>query len=344
VADLIVSTRPDVHRSLAVRYSAALVFTAAALAANLLLHDISPSNRYFLFACAVLASSLYGGFGPGVLTTFLMAVASSLLFSTPVASFSAIRQQDVERLAFVITEGLVISGVGHMTWLAPPTRNQPVLVRYGFAVMIAIGIAALKFVAFPMIASRVPFAFCYAIAIATAWAGGFGPSMAANSVSALAGFRFMQPFEPTTAEERVMMFVLEATLLSLLTGSYRALLLQTEAFLARLFFDSPAGILVVRPDLYVAKANPAIRSMLARRQNGLEGTGLAELLHPSSREWLLASLHRLNRGSQPIMVHDVRFIRNGRDLWAELQAARIELPGERDLGWLLTIEDVTDRE
>jgi PAS domain S-box-containing protein len=316
------------------RYGTALAFTAAALGASVLIPEISLANRNFLFAIAVLASSLYGGLLPGLLVTAVYATSINYFFWTPLG---------IERTAFLLVEGAVISSIGRLTRETPPTRSRSALFRYSVAVGAAAGVAALKLAAFPIIAERLPFIFCYSLAVSSAWALGFGAAMAGTVVSGLAGYFFIATTDPVPREDRVMTFVLEAALLALVIASYRGIFLRVEAYLLRLFLDSPAGILAVRNDFHVIRANPAMERMLSSREGSIQGTSVLDLLHPASRDCLASVLRGLQQGSGPASADEVRFLCGGKETWTELQAAPIEFPGERDCGWIVIAVDVTDR-
>ena len=334
--------RAGAGRSHLARYGAALALTAAALAVNFLLPETTLANRFFLFAGAVLAASAYGGFLPGLLATVLAAALSSYFFLVPVASFRIESAADIELLSLFLAEGIAISAIGAQME-TPPARVRSALFRYGLALAVAAAVAALKPLAFPMIAPRIPFAFCYALAVTAAWAFGVGPALATTAVSAVAGHFLIPRTGLTLVEERIMLFILEAALLSLLVGGYRAILLRSQDYLRRLFFESPAGILVVRPDLRILRSNPAMDRMLPHRSGAIEQSNFADIIDPSSREWLLPDLSRLNPDDEPMSAREVPLLNDGDVVWAQLQAAPIAVPGEEDRCWLVTVVNVTGR-
>ena len=327
------------------RYGAAGAFVGIALLVNFLLPESTPVNRFFLFIAAVLGSATYGGFVPGLLATLVTAALGSHFFGIPVAGGRPFDPANIQRLLFFLTEGVVISAVGEMTRHTPSTRARSAAFRYGVAAAATIAVAGFKMIAFPSIAARLPFAFCFALVVLSAWSLGFGPALLSAVASAMAGYFFMVRVDSSPAADRAMVFVLEATLVSLLAASFRSIFLRTDDYLGHLFAQSPAGILVLRPDLRVLAANPAMCHMLSADSRRLERVALADILHPSSRDGVIAMFRRHDPDNSPrVIAHDVRFANGDKHLWTELQAAPIEVPGERARGWLAIVEDVTERE
>jgi C4-dicarboxylate-specific signal transduction histidine kinase len=102
------------HRSpVVIRYALAVVLVGAGWAANVALID-SLRAAYFqtpLFFCAIVLSAWYGGFGPGVCSTFL----SMLLlryFSEPLTYNAGYSANDLPRFAIFLLAGGVISWLG----------------------------------------------------------------------------------------------------------------------------------------------------------------------------------------------------------------------------------------
>ena len=71
-------------RSASLRYGAAIVFTAAALALKLLLVPLLTRDEpVLLFVAAVMVSALFGGLGPGLLATIIGALFDVYFFMEP---------------------------------------------------------------------------------------------------------------------------------------------------------------------------------------------------------------------------------------------------------------------
>lgn len=87
-------------------YAASVALMLAVIALRwLLIPDWSLSHPYLLFYPAIILAAWYGGFGPGVLTTLLAAVALSYFWMPPLYS---LRINDIRDAAGV----LVFAGVG----------------------------------------------------------------------------------------------------------------------------------------------------------------------------------------------------------------------------------------
>ena len=216
-------------RSSGVRYAFATAITAAA---SLLYVAAGPPSlnsdlRYFGFTLAVLLSSILGGFGPGLLATFLAAFASAYLILPPVFSIQVASSENAARLLLFVGEGILISFIGNIIRDACTedieTRR---LRRYLPALMLVIGATGLKLLVWGGVEHQMPFAFYYAATAASAWTGGFGPGLAATLLAVLcARYFFIDPVyslsvESPAAALRVLLFIVEGIALSALTSKY----------------------------------------------------------------------------------------------------------------------------
>src|SRR5215467_13200625 len=66
-----------------VRYGVALILVAFAGCCNYLMSPVYGESNYFFFSAAILASTFFSGFGPGLLATAVSAPVSAYLFIAP---------------------------------------------------------------------------------------------------------------------------------------------------------------------------------------------------------------------------------------------------------------------
>ena len=102
-----------VFHSSPVRYGTAVLAVGIALLAKLLLDPLAQQSGtpFVLFFAVVLISTVFGGFGPGLLATFVAALASDYFFLSP----GRLLVQDGEhnlQLGIFVLEGLAISSLG----------------------------------------------------------------------------------------------------------------------------------------------------------------------------------------------------------------------------------------
>ena len=96
------------NRPVWLRYGAAIVMTAIALALKLLLVPLVKQDAPFLlFFAAVLASATFGGLGPGLVATFLATLFNNYFFMEPFGQWSMTRDQ-LFRLLMFVGEGVFI--------------------------------------------------------------------------------------------------------------------------------------------------------------------------------------------------------------------------------------------
>ena len=268
------------------RYGLAVVLVAIAGCCNFLMPAVYGESHYYFFAAAILGTALYSGLGPGLLATALSAVASAYFFIAPFHSFRIEASEAVERLAMFVVEGAIISSVGHLI----RENRTPELVsgsrRYISAALLVAGATVLKIVVFPSLERHLPFTFFYSAVVAAVWVGGGGPGIAAIVLSAACTYFlfFRSVAVASPADPELVLFMLDATALCLLTGIFRQRLLQSEVYLARVFEDSPAGILIVDGHAQVLKANPAFERMVQTNRGMLEGRPFLELVEARSYE------------------------------------------------------------
>lgn len=102
-------------------YAVALGLTLAALVLRLALQDVMPNTSPFLFFMpAVMFSAWYGGLGPGLLSTFVGALAANYFLLKPGGAF-AMSPDNVPRVLLFVVIGVQIS------WLSGALRRARIL-------------------------------------------------------------------------------------------------------------------------------------------------------------------------------------------------------------------------
>jgi signal transduction histidine kinase len=99
-------------RSLVARYALALLVTAIALAATLILRRDGPTPAFLFFVPAVAISAWYGGPGPATLATSLSLLLIDLNFLAPGGSLLIDRIEALEIIAFVIVAATITTTMG----------------------------------------------------------------------------------------------------------------------------------------------------------------------------------------------------------------------------------------
>jgi PAS domain S-box-containing protein len=216
-------------RSLPGRYCFAI---AASILASLLYFlsgrvELDADLTYFGFNLAILITSLLCGLGPGLLATAISAFASAYLLLPPVFSIQIPSGDHAARLILFVGEGVLLSFVGQfLRDIDTAEADQPWIKCYLPALLFVSTATGLKLIAFPDLERTLPFTFFYAAISASAWAGGFGPGLAATLLSSLAArYFFLIPrysltVSSTVNAERVTLFVIEGILLSALSAKY----------------------------------------------------------------------------------------------------------------------------
>ena len=216
-------------RSPLARYGLALAATAlASLFRFLAGHPAVDSDAgYFGFTLAILAVSIVGGFGPGLLATGLSAFANAYLFLSPVFSMQVSSDERLARLILFAGEGVLLSFVGNVLRDARTTDITPSwIMRYVPALLFVSTATGIKLIAFADLERALPFTFFYAAIAASAWWGGFGPGLAATLLASLAArYFFLIPRYSLTVfssinAARVSLFILEGILISCLSSMY----------------------------------------------------------------------------------------------------------------------------
>jgi diguanylate cyclase (GGDEF)-like protein len=93
-------------------YGLAVVLSALALLLMMLLRPLMEHSIFFLFLAAVAISALYGGLGPGLVATFLSALASDFFFLPPDNVLLG-GMEETLRLGIFLATGLMISWLAH---------------------------------------------------------------------------------------------------------------------------------------------------------------------------------------------------------------------------------------
>ena len=103
------------RRSRAARYGVAVAAVGVALLVELLLSPLIGDRDvvapFALFSVAVMASALWGGLGPGLLSTVLAALVGSYFFVFPQGSFAPDDFGEGSRLFLFVAEGILIAAL-----------------------------------------------------------------------------------------------------------------------------------------------------------------------------------------------------------------------------------------
>ncbi|HTE20622.1 MAG TPA: DUF4118 domain-containing protein, partial [Armatimonadota bacterium] len=100
------------QRSFFLRYGAAIVISVLAVVLRLsLLGPLGGRNPFLFFYPAIMVSSWYGGFGPGLLATTLTCLASIYYLMEPVYHFSVATPEDALALCVFVGMGLLMSAL-----------------------------------------------------------------------------------------------------------------------------------------------------------------------------------------------------------------------------------------
>ena len=211
------------------RYALAVVVTAVASLLYILAGpaDVDSDLRYFGFTLAVLISSILAGLGPGILATALGGFVSAYFLLPPIFSIQVASPQRTAHLILFVGEGVLVSFIGNMIRDAC-TEDTDVhwAKRYLTAVLFVVGATILKLLSWRDFEREMPFALYYAVTVASAWSGGFGPGLVATLLATvLARYFFIDPVYSLSvhspmAAARVFLFITEGIILSILAGRY----------------------------------------------------------------------------------------------------------------------------
>lgn len=330
-------------RPAGVRYGFALLLVAAAAVCNHLLPPVYGESHYFFFSAAILASALFGGLGSGLLATMASALVSAYFFLAPFHTFRVEEREAAERLAIFVCEGAIIGMVGRVVRDNRTPEIVSPWVRYGLAALFVGGATILKLVFLPALERHLPFTFFYSAIVATAWVGGAGPGLLATGLSTWATYDlFASPGgEVSPVKPALLLFLLEGTALCLLTATFRQRLVETEAYLGRVFRDCLLGVVVIKGGGQILKANPAFRQLLCAEKGDLEGRCLAELVHADSRDRLRNFLTYL--WQHPIATLEEICLRSGETVaWANLHGSWIRQNSDDVQTCMVAVEDITE--
>ena len=139
----------------------------------------------------------------------------------------------------------------------------------------------------------------------------------------------------------LVLFALEATVLCLLTGTFRERLRETEAHLGRIFEDAPVGILILDGGTRIRKVNPAFRQFLGRLPTA--DNEIADVVHADSQPQVRAFLDRLTHERATANVAEIGFLNGPNLVWANLRGSRIQKDSGRAPISMVMAEDITER-
>jgi PAS domain S-box-containing protein len=283
--------------------------------------------------------------GPGLLATAVSALCSAYLFIAPFHSFRIEAPEAAQRLAMFVLEGTIISLVGCVIRNNRTPELASTFRRYAFALVLVAGAVIMKLVLFPALERRLPFTLFYSAIVATAWVGGAGPGLLAAALSAACvHYLFSGPAGQTApGEPGLTLFGLEATVLCLLTASYRQRLVEARAHMGRVFEDSPLGILIIDGALRILRANPAFRQPLSADESQLEKRAVTDLADPNSRERIRAFLDQLTRQQSTVLAEQVCLVNGSAVVWVNLHGSWIRKSAGRAQTYLLMVKDITEQ-
>ncbi len=328
-----------------VRYGAAMAMVAGAACCNYILRPVYDESHYSFFSVAVLASALWGGIGPGLLATAVSAICSAYLFTAPFHTFQIEAPEAAQRLAMFVLEGAIISFVGRII----RNNRTPELVstfrRYALAVVPVTGAVVIKLALFPGLERRLPFTFFYSAIVAAAWVGGAGPALLAAALSAsCVHFLFSSAAgQPVSEESGLTLFVLETTVLCLLTANFRQRLVETRAQLGHVFEDSPLGVLIIDGAQRILRANPAFRQLLSADESQFETRPVTELVDSKSRERVRGFLDQLIRQQTTVLAEQVCLINGTAVVSVNLYGSWMRKIAGRAQTYLLIVKDMTEQ-
>jgi PAS domain S-box-containing protein len=322
-----------------------MAMVVGAAGCNYLLRPVYSESHYSFFSVAVLASALWGGMGPGLLATAVSALLSAYFFVAPFHSFRIEAPEAAQRLAIFVIEGTIISFVGRVIRNNRTPELASTFHRYVLAVVPVAGAIVIKLVLFPALERRLPFTFFYSAIVATAWVGGAGPALLAAALSAACvHFLFFGVAGQVASEEPgLTLFLLETTVLCLLTASFRQRLVETRAQLGRVFEDSPLGVLIIDGALRILRANPAFRQLLSSDESQLERRAVIDLVDPHSRERVRAFLDQLIRQQTTVLAEQVCLANETAMVWVNLHGSWIRKSAGRPQNYLLMVKDITEQ-
>lgn len=183
--------------------------------------------EYFGFLLTVVVSALLGGLGPGLVTAGIAALGSAYLLLPPIFSIQIESHDRMVRLILFAGEAILLSFIASMLRDA---RNSDITVsaagRYAAALLFVAAATGLKLVAFVVLERELPFSFFYAAIVASTFAGGFGPGLAATLFSSLAArYFFLDPRYSLSVDgpddiARLVFFIMEGFVLSALSAKY----------------------------------------------------------------------------------------------------------------------------
>ena len=327
-----------------VGYGVALFLVAVAAFSNYLMPPVYGESHYFFFSAAILASALFSGLGPGLLATAVSALVSAYLFIAPLHSFRIEAPEAAQRLTLFIVEGALISSVGHVIRNNRTPELLSTLARYGAAVVLVSGAAALKVLFLPTLERHVPFTFFYSAVVATAWAAGAAPGLAATVLSAAwIYYLYFRSAAEAPGNPALLLFAFEATGLCLLTAIFRHRLVETEAHLGRVFENCPIGMLILDRSTQILKANPAFHQILRADKVRLEGRSLKDLTHPDSLGRVRHFLDDLIWQQTVSTPEEVCLALDATTAWTNLRGSPIQEDANNPKTCLVMVEDVTER-
>ena len=229
--------------------------------------------------------------------------------------------------------------------------RPPMIRRYGLVLLgVAIALGA-KILLDPYIAAEEPFLLFLAVVTLSAWYGGFVPGFLATLLAALtAEYFFIGPyftFEPHhfIDDPRLMLFVLEGIVVSLLVSRVHAAMAQRRLSQRRyqqIVETAEEGIWLLDPRWTTRFANAAMASMLGFQPSDILNQSIFEFMDAddqrSIRNLLQPGQSRAGRR------HEIKFRRrDGAPLWTFVSGSAMTDEDDDFTGCLLMVTDISAR-
>jgi PAS domain S-box-containing protein len=223
------------------------------------------------------------------------------------------------------------------------------ILRYGL-VLLGVAIAlATKIVLDPFISAEEPFLLFLAVVSLSAWYGGLVPGLLATAMAAVAAeYFFIAPYfslEPQhfLNDPRLMLFVLEGAVVSLLTARVHEAIAQrrrTQQRYQRIVETAEEGIWLLDQRWNTRFVNVAMAAMLGLQPTDMLSRSIFEFIDDEDRTALAEAL--TTDSSKSSRRHEVKFRASyGAPLWTVLTSSPISDDEDDFTGWLAMVTDIS---
>ncbi len=246
-----------------------------------------------------------------------------------------------------------------------PARSS--LPGYGIAVL-AVGLALLlKLLLDPMIYEESPFLLFFGAVMVGAWFGGLGPGLLATALATLASdYFFLAPTQPLLVDGfgqslRLIIFVLEGSLISLLAGTMHSArryaeertlqswrdqenLRRSEERFRVTFEQAAAGIAHVGFGGEWLRVNQKLCDIVGYTREELLQRTFQDITHPDDLDKDLELFGRLMAGEIPTYSMEKRYFhKDGSIVWIDLTVSAASDEEGKPEYCISVIEDITER-